>query len=122
MAFKDDYKKYQDLLQQYRPTIRSFIFNILLGKFIQKNRNKKPLNPDNGSFNIKSLIPENLVYLALIQSNEVKQMIRLEAQTAELITSNETQLVVYDEAKQNVSIGMKYDNENFIERIKSEKN
>ena len=122
MAFKDDYKKYQDLLQQYRPTIRSFIFNILLGKFIQKNRNKKPLNPDNGSFNIKSLIPENLVYLALIQSNEVKQMIRLDAQTAELITSNETQLVVYDEAKQNVSIGMKYDNENFIERIKSEKN
>ena len=115
MGFKKDYEKYENLLQDYRPTIRSFLFDLFLKKFVEKNRHKEKLVDPEKSLNVKYLFPDNLVYIALIQDGTVKEMIRIDKQTAEILSSDLTEFVFFDNNSQTVKPGMKYKNGEFLE-------
>lgn len=115
MGFKKDYNRYKELLKDYRPTIRSFLFSIFLKKFVEKNRHKEDINNPDMSFNTRFLFPENLVYIALVQNDTVQEMIRIDAKTAELLISKETSFVFFDKDSTIVKPGMKYKNGKFFE-------
>ena len=115
MGFKKDYSRYENLLQDYRPTIRSFLFNLFLKKFVEKNRHKQIIEDFSKPFDVKYLFPDNLVYVALVQDERVKEMIRIDKETADLIISDQTQFVFFNKDSTPVKLGMKYKNNKFMD-------
>lgn len=117
MSRKKDFEVYGDLLLQYRPTIRSLIYNILYKKFIEKNRAKESFYNSDARFNLpKEYIPySDLEYLAIIKNNKVIEIIRVNSDTAKIITDKEISFVKFNPENEIVKIKMSYENEKFIE-------
>jgi hypothetical protein len=124
MGFKKEYKIYGDLLFQHKPTIRSLILHILYNKFINSERAKLPVYRENAMFIDPDKKSDEIVtkYIALVLEGTVKELIRLNEDSANILLSKKTKLIEFDPEKQKVTKGMVYKNGIFEKEETDEKN
>ncbi len=124
MAFKKKSKRviYEQLLNQYRPTIRSTLLEILRIKLFNLQKGKQPIIKDGATF-----VPEEdklkdlpLRYIALIENDTVVEMIRINEQTAGMLLNKKVKLVEFDPKKDIVKKGIKYIDKQFVLGRKNE--
>jgi len=107
---------YEDLLNEYRPTIRSLLLEILKIKLFKLQKGKETIIREGASF-----IPEEdrlrtlpLKYIAIIDSNKnVVEMIRINEETAKLLLNKKNKLIVFDPKTTIVKKGMSYEDNKF---------
>ena len=110
---------YEELLNQHRPTIRSLLLEILRVKLFNLQKGKEPIVMEGARF-----VPEDdklkdlpLKYLAIVDSTgEVREMIRINEQTASLIVDRSNEMIVFDPKIEIVKKGMIYKNNKFKEK------
>lgn len=109
-------RMYGDLLNEFRPTIRSLIFNILYAKFLELKRAKQPIEVENAKFRlpVQSEPYVDLVYLAVVKSNKVVEMIRVNKETAELLQGRGIKFIGFDPQEIKVQKGMKLVDGKFV--------
>ena len=115
---------YAELLGQHRPTIRSYIFEILKIKLFNLQKGKNPIMPTNATW-----VPEEdrlkdlpLKYIALVNKQGlVIEMIRINEETADHILNKNVKLVAFDPQAQIVKKGMWYNKEKFYAKDPNEK-
>jgi hypothetical protein len=124
MKKKSKKEIYEDLLHEYRPTIKSFILEILRIKLFNLQKGKSPVIPSGAVW-----VPEEdrlkdlpLKYIALIDSKGiVVEMIRINEQTAEQLLSKKVKMVPFDPKSEIVKKGMWYNNKKFYLKDSDEK-
>lgn len=101
---------YGDLLGQYRPTIRSLIFNILYAKFLEIGRAKEPFQPEDAKFRLpeESMPYADLEYFAVVKNGKVVEMIRVNEQTGKILSGRGVKFVHFDPKDIKVKKGMKF--------------
>jgi hypothetical protein len=107
---------YGDLLGEFRPTIKSLIFNILYAKFLQTGRAKEPFQPEGAKFRLpeESTPYANLEYLAVVKGGKVVEMIRVNEETSNILTSRGVKFIPFDPKDIKVKKGMKFVDGTFI--------
>jgi len=117
MKFRSKNRRlYGDLLNEFRPTLRSLIFNILYAKFLELKRTKEPFQPEDAKFRLpEEFTPYyDLEYLAVVKSGKVVEMIRINKETAEIIQSRGVKFIPFNPKEIKVKKGMKFVEGNFI--------
>lgn len=126
MGFKKDYEIYGDMLMEYKPSIRSLIFNLLYSKFMEKRKVKEDFYIADAKFRLpETYSPYNdLSYIAIIKNEKVIEVIRVNKQTADFLLGKKNKLVQFDPETTVVKRGMDYRNNSFIqnEEINNDKN
>lgn len=114
---------YEHLLNQYRPTIRSLIIEILKTKLFNLQKGKESIVAEGATFVPQEDILKNLPleYMALVLDGTVVEMIRINEDTASLLINKDLVVVRFDPKKEIVKKGMKYSNERFVNNNKNEK-
>jgi hypothetical protein len=115
---------YENLLSEYRPTIRSFILEILRIKLLNLQNSKQLAIPDGAKW-----IPEEdrlknlpLRYMAVVNKvGTVVELIRINEETASELIKKETRLIPFDPKLQFVKKGMQYNNKKFYAKESNEK-
>jgi hypothetical protein len=115
---------YADLLNQHRPTVRSFVLEILKIKLFNLQKGKQPVIPTGATW-----IPEEdrlkylpLKYIALVNKQGiVVEMIRINEETANKILSKDIKLIPFDPKSEMVKKGMWYNNKKFQTKEPNEK-
>jgi hypothetical protein len=111
MPFKSKSRKlYGDLINEFRPTIRSLIFNILYAKFLEMKRSKEPFQPESPKFQLpKDSLPyADLQYLAVVKSGKVVEMIRVNSETGTILQGRGVKFVPFDPQDIKVKKGMTF--------------
>jgi hypothetical protein len=117
---------YENLLNEYRPTIKSFILEILRIKLFKLQKGKQPVIPSGAIW-----VPEEdklkqlpLKYIALVDKDGlVIELIRINESTAEQMLSKSIKLVPFDPKSEIVKKGMWYNKKKFhAKRPNEEKN
>jgi hypothetical protein len=116
---------YEELLNQYRPTVRSLLVEILRVKLFNLQKGKEPIIREGATF-----VPEDdrlkhlpLKYLAVVdKKNKVLEMIRINEETAEFLLNKENLLIEFNPKTDIVKKGMTYNNGKFAEDKDEEKN
>jgi hypothetical protein len=124
MKKKSKKEIYEDLLNEYRPTIKSFILEILRIKLFNLQKGKRPVIPQGAVW-----VPEEdqlknlpLRYIALIDKDGlVIEMIRINEQTADQLLSKNVKMVPFDPKVEIVKKGMWYNKKKFYQKEPSEK-
>ena len=113
---------YGDLLNEFRPTIRSLIFNILYAKFMEIGRAKRPFQPEDAKFKlpVDSIPYQNLKYLAVVKSNKVVEMIRVNEEVANILQGKGIKFIHFDPQDIKVQKGMKFVDGKFEEDVNEE--
>jgi hypothetical protein len=113
---KKDYGVYRDTIGQFKPTIKSLVFNILYAKFLELKRTKESFYVEDASFRLpqESMPHGNLKYLAIVQNGLVKEMIRIDSGTAEILTKRGSKLIEFDPKETKVIKGTKFNGTDFI--------
>lgn len=121
--FKKKKYVYGDLIKQFRPTLRSLLFEILQEKLFNLRRKKQTIYNEGSVF-----IPETdkfsylpLKYIALIQDGVVVELIRVHVDAANILTSKKTKFIEFDPKETVVKKGMSYADKKFIESSDNEK-
>jgi hypothetical protein len=106
---KEEYEIYGDLINEYRPSIKYLIFQIIYKKFLEKNRGKESIYADDLKFRIPldETAKFNVRYIAVIKNEEVIEMIRVNEETARLLISDGIKLIGFDPQEVCVTKGMK---------------
>lgn len=107
---------YGDLLQEFKPTIRFYIFQ-LLSDMLRKKSKKESFYKEDAAFSPPRdhLRELPLRYMAVVNGAEVLEIIRIDYNTAEMILEEDTILVPYEPSQVLVKKGMKYRNDEFVE-------
>jgi hypothetical protein len=107
---------YGDLLGEFRPTIKSLIFNILYAKFLETRRAKEPFQPEGAKFRLpEEAIPyADLTYMAVVKSGKVVEMIRVNHETAKMLTNRGVKFVPFDPKDIKVKKGMAFVDGTFV--------
>jgi hypothetical protein len=124
MKKKSKKEIYEDLWNEHRPTIKSFILEILRIKLFNLQKGKSPVIPSGAVW-----VPEEdrlknlpLKYIALIDSEGiVVEMIRINEQTADQLLSKKVKLVSFDPKSEIVKKGMWYNKKKFYLKDPNEK-
>ncbi len=100
---------YGDLINEFRPTLRSLIFNILYAKFLELKRTKEPFQPESAKFRLpeESMPYSDIEYLAVVKSNKVVEMIRVNSNTANILKSRGVKFIAFDPQEIKVKKGMR---------------
>lgn len=108
---------YGDLVNEFRPTFKSLIYNILYAKFLEVKRAKEPFQPENVRFQLpaESLPYANIKYLAVVKRGKVIEMIRVNEETANLLLSGGVKFVPFDPQDIKVQKGMEFKDGKFEE-------
>jgi hypothetical protein len=108
---------YGDLIKEFRPTIRSVLLQILQEKLFTLKRTKQSIYNEGSVF-----IPQTdkfahlpLKYMALVQEGVVVEMIRVNIDSAEVLSSKNTEFVEFDPKEVVFKKGMSYTGEKFTE-------
>jgi hypothetical protein len=107
---------YENLLSEYRPTIRSFIIEILRIKLFRLQNSKQPMIPDGAKWVTEDdrLRDLPLKYIAVVNKmGVVVELIRINEETATELVKRETRLIPFDPKLQSVKKGMRYKNKKF---------
>lgn len=110
MPSKKDIEIYGNHIFDHKPTIRSLVYEILQEKLFKIKRSKLSAYQEHARFR-----PEDdrlkhlpLTYIAVVQDGCVKEMLRINEETAGIILSDESSLVEFDPRKMVVQKGMLY--------------
>lgn len=114
---------YEELLNQYRPTIKSLLLEILKTKLYNLQRGKQPIIKEGATFvpaedRLKDL---PLKYIALVENDTVVEMIRINEQTADLILNKKIKMIPFNPREEIVKKGSKYIDQKFISGRSNEK-
>ena len=115
---------YANLLNEHRPTIRSFLLEILRIKLFKLQKGKQPLIPEGATWTLEDdrLKGLPLQYIALINKEGiVVELIRINKETADQILSKNIKLVPYNPQTQLVKKGMWYNKTKFYPKVQNEK-
>jgi hypothetical protein len=115
---------YENLLNDHRPTIRSFLLEILKIKLFNLQKGKQPVIPEGATWTLEDdrLKGLALQYIALINKEGiVLELIRINKETADQILSKDIKLVPYDPKTQLVKKGMWYNKRKFYPKVQNEK-
>lgn len=115
---------YANLLNEHRPTIRSFLLEILRIKLFNLQKGKEPVIPEGATWTLEDdrLKGLPLQYIALINKEGiVLELIRINKETADQILSKDIKLVPYDPKTQLVKKGMWYNKRKFYPKVQNEK-
>jgi hypothetical protein len=115
---------YEDLLKDYRPTVRSFLLEILKIKLFNLQKGKQPVIPSGAVW-----VPEEdrlkdlpLKYIALVSKDGlVLEMIRINEETAGHLLKKSVKLVPFDPKSEIVKKGMWYTEGKFNTKAQNEK-
>lgn len=123
MLSRKEKKVYGDVIKDFRPTIRSLIFQILEHKLFSLRRAKQSIYHEGSVF-----IPETdrlktfpLKYIALVKDGVVEEMIRVNEDAAGVLLSKKTKMVEFDPKRTIVKKGMAYVNKEFVEKSNNDK-
>ena len=116
MRKKSKREVYEDLLAQYRPTIRSLILEILRIKLFHLQKGKQPVIPPGAMW-----VPEEdrlkhlpLKYIALVDRDGiVVEVIRINEESADQLLSKSVKLIHFDPKSEIVKKGMWYNKKKF---------
>jgi hypothetical protein len=116
MRKKSKREVYEDLLAQYRPTVRSLILEILRIKMFNLQKGKQPVIPPGAIW-----VPEEdrlkhlpLKYIALVDKDGiVVEVIRINEETADQLLSKSVRLIHFDPKSEIVKKGMWYNKKKF---------
>lgn len=113
MATKKEREIYGDLINDFRPSLRTLLIRWFQAKIMHLKREKRPIYQVNAVF-----IPEEdrlknlpLQYIALSIDGKVKELIRINERTAEILLDNKIQMIAFDPSETVVKIGYLYDKE-----------
>jgi hypothetical protein len=115
---------YENLLKEHRPTIRSFLLEILRVKLFNLQKGKQPVIPEGAVWTpeedrIKHL---PLQYIALVDKDGiVLELIRINEETAEQLLRKDVKLVPFNPKTQLVKKGMWYNKRKFYSKVQNEK-
>jgi hypothetical protein len=115
---------YENLLNEHRPTIRSFLLEILMIKLFNLQKGKQPVIPQGAIWTPEEdrLKDLPLQYIALInKKNIVVELIRINEETAAQILSKDVKMVSFDPKTQTVKKGMWYNKTKFYSKVQDEK-
>jgi hypothetical protein len=115
---------YEDLLKDYRPTIRSFILEILKIKLFNLQRGKQPVIREGAVWTPESDRIKNLPlkYIALVNKEGlVVELIRINEETAEQILNKDVKMIPFDPKSEMVKKGMWYNKRKFYKKRPDEK-
>lgn len=115
---------YADLLSEHRPTIKSFLLEILRVKLFNLQKGKQPVIPEGAVWTPEEdrLKHLPLQYIALIDKKGIViELIRINEETAEQLLSKEVKLVPFDPKTQLVKKGMWYNKRKFYSKVQNEK-
>jgi hypothetical protein len=115
---------YAELLGEHRPTIRSFLLEILRIKLFKLQKGKQPVIPDGATWSPEEdrLKDLPLQYIALVnKSGIVIEMIRINEETAAQILSKDVKLIPFNPKAQIVKKGMWYNKRKFYSEVQNEK-
>jgi hypothetical protein len=115
---------YANLLNEHRPTIRSFLLEILKVKLFNLQKGKEPVIPEGATWTLEDdrLKGLPLQYIALINKEGIViELIRINKETADQILSKNIKLVPYNPQTQLVKKGMWYNKTKFYPKVQNEK-
>jgi hypothetical protein len=115
---------YENLLKEHRPTIKSFLLEILKIKLFKLQKGKQPLIPEGAVWTMEEdrLRGLPLKYIALVNKEGiVLELIRINEETADQILNKHVKLVPYDPQTQLVKKGMWYNKRKFYPKVQNEK-
>lgn len=122
MAFKKKKYVYGDLVREFKPTIKTVVLQLLQEKLFELKRNKQSIYNEGSVF-----IPQAdkfshlpLTYMALVQEGVVVEMIRVNINSASILSSNKTEFIEFDPKVVIVKKGMSYSDSNFVENSADE--
>lgn len=115
MPSKKELEVYGNHILDYKPTIRSLVYQILQEKLFRIKRSKLSAYQEHARFRPEEdrLKHLPLSYIAVVQDGVVKEMLRINEETAGMILSDESVLVEFDPRKMVVQKGMAYVNGKF---------
>jgi hypothetical protein len=115
---------YENLLNEHRPTIRSFLLEILRVKLFSLQKGKQPVIPEGAIWTPEEdrLNHLPLQYIALVDKNGfVVELIRVNEETAGQLLSKNVKLVPFNPKTQLVKKGMWYNKRKFYSKVQNEK-
>jgi hypothetical protein len=115
---------YENLLNEHRPTIKSFLLEILRIKLFKLQKGKQPVIPEGATWNLEEDRIKHLPlkYIALVNKEGiVLELIRINVETADQILSKSVKLIPYDPQTQLVKKGMWYNKRKFYPKVQNEK-
>ena len=115
---------YANLLNEHRPTIKSFLLEILRIKLFNLQKGKQPVIPEGATWTLEDDRLKNLPlqYIALINKEGiVLELIRINKETADQILSKDIKLVPYNPQIELVKRGMWYNKRKFYPKVQNEK-
>jgi hypothetical protein len=115
---------YENLLNEHRPTIKSFLLEILRIKLFNLQKGKQPVIPEGAIWTPEEdrLKHLPLQYIALVnKSGIVVELIRINEETADQLLSKDVKLVPFDPKAQLVKKGMWYNKRKFYPKVQNEK-
>jgi hypothetical protein len=124
MRQKSKKQIYAELLGEHRPTIRSFLLEILKIKLFKLQKGKQPVIPDGATWapeedRLKDL---PLQYIALVNKEGIViELIRINEETAAQLLSKDVKLVPFNPKTQLVKKGMWYNKRKFHLEVQNEK-
>jgi hypothetical protein len=115
---------YEELLSEHRPTIKSFLLEILRVKLFNLQKGKQPVIPEGALWTPEEdrLKDLPLQYIALINKQSiVVELIRINEETAAQMLNKDVKLVAFDPKTQLVKKGMWYNKKKFHSEVQNEK-
>jgi hypothetical protein len=115
---------YENLLSEHRPTIKSFLLEILRIKLFNLQKGKQPVIPEGAIWTPEEDRLKNLPlqYLALVnKTGFVLELIRVNEETANQLLSKDVKLVPFNPKTQLVKKGMWYNKRKFYPKVQNEK-
>lgn len=110
MPSKKDLEIYGNHIFDHKPTIRSLLYEILQEKLFRIKRSKISAYQEQARFRPEEdrLKHLPLSYIAVVQDGTVKEMLRINEETAAMILSDESILVEFNPREMIVQKGMNY--------------
>jgi hypothetical protein len=115
---------YEGLLSEHRPTIKSFLLEILKIKLFSLQKGKQPVIPDGAVWSPEEdrLKDLPLQYIALVNKEGfVVELIRINEETAAQLLNKSVKMIPFNPKTQLVKKGMWYNKRKFYSKVQDEK-
>ena len=123
MLSRREKRVYGDAIKDFRPTIRTLLVQILEQKLFNLRRKKQSIYNEGAIFRPETDRLKNmpLRYIALVNDENVVEMIRVNEEAAEILLSKKTKMIEFDPKQTIVKKGMSYSNKKFTEQVVNDK-
>lgn len=117
MPTKKELKIYGDLINHYKPTIKTIIWNMILERFAKRNRYRR--NPTQNDIPLQELVSKqssvpDFSQFALIQNGMVEEVIIVNQFIGDLLSKKKTKIVQFDPTSEPVGRGTRFVENKFV--------